>query len=312
MNVWPSVRAAPPAERLLRLILYFDIFYHPLTSSELAALAFEHKVEGDEVVYLLDPWLKTGELETLEGYLFPRGRSAGVGKRQEKARHSQTLWKKVPTSGAILSSFPFIRGLAVTGTLAKEAALPDSDVDFLVFTAQGRVWLCRTMLAVTRRVLPHHQRETLCTNVFLDETHLTYDQQNPYVAAEIGLSRPVYSPELVESFLRANPWVRDFLPGMIQLNAAPATSSGSVAPGLTRRMEQLLSGRLGDWAEAALPHLWATFWALKHRELPSRDRQLRFRVTPHVSTNHLNNFQVKVLNAYRERLHTFNLSTDEG
>lgn len=312
MNAWPSVRSAPPAERLLRLILYFDIFHHPLTPSELARLAFEEVMEDADVLQLLAPWLRTGDLESDRGYIFPRGRAAGILQREEKVLYSKELWKKVPTSGLILGSFPFIRGLAITGTLAKEAALPDSDVDFLVFTAPNRVWLCRTLLAITRRALPHQQRELLCTNVFLDERHLQYDQQNPYVAVEIGLARPVYSPELGESFLKANPWVREFLPGLSRLTEAPALSSGSRLPTLTRWAEQLLSGRVGDWAEVALPHAWSTFWTLKHRKLAKGDRQRRFRITPYVSTNHLNNFQVKVLAAYRERLRQFHLATDEG
>lgn len=309
---WQSLTDVPADERILRLMAYFDIFSHPLSEEEIRRMAFGAAVELAVVRDALGRLTDAGRMHQQGDHYFLPGRADGVPLRQEKAARARALWAEVPDSVRLLASFPFVRGLSITGTLAKDAVGEDADIDFVVFTAQDRVWVCRTLISLARRLMPVEQRERCCANVFLSEHSLGYDQQTPYVAAEIGLSRPVLNPALGARFFEENRWLRAFLPGMDAPPPPPVEVPHPAPTRLTRLAESLLSGRAGDQLEALLPHAWDRFWALKYAQLNPGDRGRRFRIRRDLSTNHYNDFQARVLERYRARLEELGLTPTAG
>lgn len=294
---WPPLLSAPPPERVLRLLVYFDIFTHPLSVDEICQLAFPG-TPVPEVEGVLQQLQSGGRVEREGALVFLPGRGEAVALRREKAARAARLWADVPRSVRLLSAFPWVEGLSVTGTLAKDAVGEDADIDFVVFTTPGRVWLCRTLVASARRLFPEHVRERCCTNVFLDVSSLGYDQRTPYVAAEIGLSRPVYGRAVGEAFVRENDWLQAFLPGAVQPLPPPIPLEDPPLRRRRRVVERALGGRFGDAVERLLPEVWDRFWAIKYGHLEAGDRRRRFRVRAEVSTNHFNDFQARVLERY--------------
>jgi len=281
----------------LRLVFYFDIFHHPLSSQEIWTLGFNTPLSAEALQHTLDSLVARGILERLETWYFPPGRSAGVARRQLLARRSQQLWRRVPLAVMLLERMPFVRGAVVTGSLAKNAVAEGADIDFLVFTARNRVWICRSLLAVLRKILPGQLRKHLCTNVFLAEDGMSYDQRTLYIAVEIATAIPVSNPALATRFLWENRWITQFLPGVTVTKPADLRLKTSDGP-----IESPLQGGVGDQLESMLARSWRRYWHLKYSGLSEQELSRRFRVKRTLSTNHYHDFQTRTMQAYAERL----------
>lgn len=303
----------PARERLLRVLLYFDVFSYPLTWSELRGFAFAPEEPDDIIRRGLRALIDAGSVVCDGGYYRMKGREGAVERRRDLEMRSALLWRRVEGVCRVLARVPYVRGASVTGTLAKNAAGVGADVDLIIFARENRVWVCRTLIAAIRRTLPGRLRRLCCANVFLSEQALTYDQRTMYVAVEIASSRPVLSPALGSRFVRRNEWIAAFLPGVRDARPAPIQPVESVGGGYALA-ERLLDGAVGDCLDVLLARCWSAFWARRYGYLDGDKRARLFRIDRKVSTNHLNDFQTKTLDAYAERLASFglDLTPDSG
>ena len=46
----------------------------------------------------------------------------------------------------LLIRFPFVKGIAISGSLSKNFADEDSDIDLFIVTAKNRLWIARTLM----------------------------------------------------------------------------------------------------------------------------------------------------------------------
>jgi hypothetical protein len=142
-----------------------------------------------------------------------------------------------------------VRMIAVTGSLAVDNAEAGDDVDYLIVTAPGRLWLTRTLVMAVVRFAAL-RGVTLCPNYIISETALGLPERDVYTARELVQMAPVAGLDTYDRMLAANDWYAAFLP-----NAAPRARSGPSNDGRTRPSglaERLLKGRLVDRVEAWL------------------------------------------------------------
>src|SRR5206468_7905836 len=66
------------------------------------------------------------------------GREELLARRPERLRNAACLERRARRVARILRHFPFVRGLALTGSAAAGDAGADDDVDLLVTVAEGR------------------------------------------------------------------------------------------------------------------------------------------------------------------------------
>lgn len=286
----PSEPGSQPvsAAAVLRLVLYFDVFDHPLSSAELAMWLGAGSADAIEAL------LAAGRLVATGDRLHLPGRDAGVPRRRERAIAAERLWPTARRSARFLAHFPWIRGVLVTGGLSKNSVGDDDDVDFLLLVDPGRVWLAKSALQLVRRALPPAGREALCTNYLLATDHLQIPapERDIYAAVELVTARPLFGPEACGALFAENLWVRNWFPAFdpsAATRALPVRSRGRSLPALDRLDER------ARWA-------WDRYWLRKYRHLRAEDLALRFRRDPHVSTNHLDDWRAPVLDQWRVRL----------
>lgn len=276
----------PVSAQVLGMVLYFDVFRHPLTEPELTRLV----CPGDPaaVARACDALLQRGLLAGEGGLRFPPGGLRNVARRRTRARHAERIWPWAHRAAGFLRSMPWVRGLLVTGSLSKNSAVPDGDVDFLVLVRPGRVWTLKTMLQGLRRVLPPPARELFCTNYLMATDQLEVDDQNLFTAVELATAVPLAGREGCVALLEANAWAREFVPGLDwSIARARALSPDSLAgPG---------EPRAGGPAEAAAMRAFDRYWDRKYDWLDAGVRSQRFKRRAHVATNHLHDFQGYVL-----------------
>jgi hypothetical protein len=254
-----EARAAKPLSELQRAVVtsvaYSDVFDFPLTLEEVrrglgigcstadceAALA-----AAEELVSFRDP------------YYTLAGRESLTETRERRQAASAYLLRRADAYGRLIGRLPFVRMVAVTGSLAVENAEVRDDIDYLIVTAPGRLWLARSLaMAVVR--LASLRGLTLCPNYLLAEDALALPERDVYTARELLQMRPLTGHAVYARMLDVNPWHRDLLPNW-QPQAVPEDRGWSV---LERLGERVLGGRLGDRLER---------WLLqrKVRELGSR------------------------------------------
>ena len=206
-------------EAILRTVIYADIFNFPLTHAELHHyLITETPVSQTQVEQALasSPFLQR-ELNIQSLYIVCAGREELIPLRVQRDNASLKLWSLALDYGRALGRLPFVRMVALTGALAmRNAAAHDDDLDYVLVTAPGRVWLARAFAIVLVR-LAKRRGIVVCPNYLLAESALAQQKQDLFVAHEVTQMIPLYGRALYERMRAQNHWVATISPTRLRL-----------------------------------------------------------------------------------------------
>lgn len=269
---------------------YFDVFRHPLRVDELSRLV---GLEGADLDAAVREASRLG-VERDGRWVFRLGRGDDRGGRQQRARAAERLWKRARLAAAALARVPFVRGVLVTGSLSKQSASDDGDIDFMLLVAAGRAWTVKSGLHAARRLLPGAARESLCTNYILDEQSLAIPERTMFTAVELATAVPMAGNAACVALLDANAWAHRFVPGL-EGSRARAALAPPIAP--SRALEGRVPAAWEEHARAAMQR----FWSWRYRWLQEQDRLKRFKQEPGVATNHLHDHSAWVAREFAAR-----------
>jgi hypothetical protein len=296
---------------VLRLILYFDVFRHPLTLEEITR--FVAPEDPEAVARVCTNLEREGLLFPIDRYQTLPGKSELIERRSTRTRQAESLWPWARWAARIVAGLPFVEGVFITGSLSKNSVGPDGDVDFLLLVEPGRVWTLKTLTQALRRLLPAQGRELFCTNYILATDHLEIDDKNLYTAVELATAVPMAGRDACVNFLEANRWATRWVPGMDWcVDRAKTVSQATQSSGLARGLNRLSAGTRGERCEARCHQAWDTFWDRKYRFLKKEERTQRFKRRAEVSTNHLHDFQAWVLDEVTRRQSSIGIREELG
>ena len=122
----------------------------------------------------------------------------------------------------LLSFFPQIKLIGISGSVAMMNAKEEDDIDLFIVTQKDRLWtgrmiaiLLAELLRKRRRYGDKSARDKICLNLFFDEKDLAISavKRSEYVAHEVMQMKPVVTKgEIYKRFLDANRWVFDIFP----------------------------------------------------------------------------------------------------
>jgi hypothetical protein len=153
--------------------------------------------------------------------------------------------------GHTISQLPFVRMVAVTGALAMDN-MADGDIDYLVITEPGRLWLCRALIVGLVRVAAIKGTE-LCPNYFLSEHALVLSERNLFTAHEVAQMVPVAGIETYERMRDLNRWTDTYLPnagGAPRLIASIEPSERRTRRIVERTLRSRICGPVERWEMA--------------------------------------------------------------
>jgi len=129
---------------ILKTVSYFDVFSYPLTSREIIFFLDQAAVEKD-INIAIDYLVETEHLFQLDNFYSIRNEPNIAARRIHGNMLAVKHIKKAKAVAKFLLWFPYIRGIAISGSLSKNFADENSDLDFFIITAANRLWIVRML-----------------------------------------------------------------------------------------------------------------------------------------------------------------------
>jgi hypothetical protein len=300
-----SVSFSPPIQcptesAVLQTLAYFAVFSHPLTVEEVFAYCSEETATETEILRSLEKLVEDGSAFQFGDFFQAQKDAAWVKNRLEYNRRAAEVWPIAQRMALLIGHFPFVRGVFVSGSLSKHCMRPDSDVDFFVVTASGRLWLARTLLILFKKIFLLNSHKYFCINYLVDVDHLEIEEKNLFTATESVTLLPMWGSEFYVAFCQKNAWAWQYYPHSPYRSTAdvPAHARGFFKKGL----EKVLAGKLGTWLDHKLQRLTVRFWKKKFRHLDNQQFELALKSRRRVSKHHPQHFQEKVLERFEAQL----------
>ncbi len=285
---------------IVEALAYSDVFDWPLTPSEVHAY-LPIAAAPEEVDAALEPTDRPGSAPSglgrlvvvRDGLAVLAGREELIERRRRRIATSAELWRRAGGLAASLAWLPFVRMVALTGSLAMGAAEGDADVDLFVVTADGRLWLTRAMTIGVVRVAAA-RRVRLCPNYFVAESALELSQRDTFTAHELAQMVPIAGLDTYHELLERNDWYRSFLPN----HRVGERPDGSTWP-RRRRIQRVVEPAMRS---AALDPLERWEMRRKVARLSARATSSEQRFDAAVCKGHFEEHGQVVLAAFHQRL----------
>jgi len=241
--VSPNMFAGNLERAILEALAYSDIFDYPLRMNELHRYLPSH-AQVEQLSIALDSL--GGRVGEQDDFYFLTGRDKIVKIRRQREVRSKILMLRALKYGRILGLLPFIRMVALTGSLAVMNSSKNADFDYMLVAVPGRVWTARAFALLFNR-FTRLFRHTLCPNLIVSETALVWSRHDLYYARELCQMVPIIGFNVYQKLMKANEWVKEFLPNaFLESTSLLLENSQKRTSALQSFLEFPLSDKLGD------------------------------------------------------------------
>jgi hypothetical protein len=218
-------------KNILTTITYYDVMGYPLTAFEIWKYLTrisnsEFRIPndaGDEKVSLVEVMLeleneKLGRLvDEYQGFYFLKGRVELVGQRLERNKIANQKMKKLLQVAGFLRFIPFVRMVAVTGSLAMKNSDQESDLDLLIALKYGRIFTGRLLVTVLVHILGRRRHgkkiaDRVCLNYFVTDQTMEVSLKDVFSASEYSFIFPIFGWHDFQKFQKDNQWIRGYKP----------------------------------------------------------------------------------------------------
>jgi hypothetical protein len=299
-------------KNILRTLLYYDIFSHPLKPEEIFIFLPKNTMPKSKILGMIEDFSseKESAFAKKDGFVYVKPNEHYVHSRIFKENYSHRMWRAARFMTHIIKRFPFVRAVFITGSLSKNSSDKISDIDYMVVTSKGRLWIARTLLILFKKIFLFNSYKYFCLNYFITEDNLEIPFKNVFTATEVAYIKATFNSDMIHDFITANKWIKDYFPNYKILDPYLHSAGFKVNNRksiLQKLLEVLFRGRLADKLDNKLLEKTSSHWEKKYSFLDENDRKLLYRTERNVSTVHPGDMQRTILNKYNEKLKQFNL-----
>lgn len=290
---------------ILRTLIYGDIFNFPMTCQEIHHFLIHDKpVDLSVIEKQLIHSLQLQQFLCTDGqYYALKQRQALLTLRPERERMMQSLSKRMVYYGRLLSYFPFVELVGITGALSmRNPSSANDDLDYLVIARPGRVWLARATIILLVKLMRLRNIE-ICPNYILASDKLLQSRQDLYIAHEIAQILPLSNLELYQQLRNENTWSIEHLPNATQpFYTIEESLSRRVGLIFKHGLETILSSPIGSWLEA-----WEYRRKVKRFNQQAQAPTASAQIDEGHVKGHFNDYGHYVLEQYHEKLKAYQL-----
>lgn len=289
-------------EEILKTLLYFDIFDYPLTSGEILQFLRIKKTSPHEIDDCLKILIDRKHVFQFGNFYSLHPDEQNISRRVKGNIEAQKWLKIAEEKAKFISGFPFVLAVMASGSLSKGYMDAKSDLDFFIVTAPGRLWIARTCLVMYKRIFLGNSHKQFCVNYFMDAGHLEIEEKNLFTATELITLLPLFNYRGYEAVVDSNQWVRGFFPNF----KVKVKAEKEPQPSLLRSAFEILLLPFTGWLDKFFMQISLQRWVrLYGSSYAKGDFDIAFKTRRHVSKNHPNNYQKKVLERYQLKLTEF-------
>lgn len=285
----------------INCLQYFGLFKYPLKKDEIHRFN-PVKCTPGEVENCLTEMHGRQSVFCYDEFYLTEDKTEWIKDRLEGNLRAALLLKKSPKYVRIISSFPFVKSIAISGSLSKNYASAEPDIDYFIITESNRLWIARTLLHLFKKLtfITGHQH-FFCMNYFIDTNALELKQRNQYAAIELATLMPVYNESLVRLLIEKNNWIRQFLP-----NFSGNLNTDYLITGRNRQMKRfweilfnlLFPEKLNRILMKITDKKWRKKW--RHHNFTHEEYEQALQTEIHISKNHPDNYEKQVLDSLSE------------
>jgi len=284
----------------LRALLYFDIFKYPLTAEEV--IRFSPTVVNSTSEQFLENLVSQKLLFRFHNFYSIQNDPQLAIRRAKGNALANEKMKIAKRFSKLVSLFPFVRAVMLSGSISKNYMDENSDIDYFIVTEANRLWIVRTALAILRRVFLFNSHKNLCTNYFVDNQNLEIIDKNIFTAIELRTIKPMFGRSTIEKFQEANEWASSFLPNFKIENGVASDKEFL----LKTTIEKISSFKVIDYLNEWLMNKSIAYWKSRYKNgVHPADFEIAFRSTAGISKSHPQFFQKKVLTLYEQKIKDF-------
>ena len=296
-NIAP-IKLSALQQEIVEKLAYFGLFKHPLQASELQNLLhnyynIEHVNQALATLEQLGLCYQFADHFSVHEDVKQR-----LKKRQTNEESAEFFFEKLPFFVRLMSAFPYVRGIAISGSLSKGVIHADGDIDYFIITTNKRLWLARMLLIIFKKLFLLNSHRYFCVNYFISEKHLEIPDKNLFTATEISTLIPVYGHDVVRKFKSANAWVSNYYGHFEHPIEIEAESNKKYR--LKKVIEFLLNNPFGNWLDKLFMYITIWRWDVKFKHFDRSKFNLALRSTRNVSKHHPQDFQTQVLTRVEE------------
>ena len=292
---------------ILKTILYYSIFDYPLKFEEI--LEFSDNTKENELQTDLDYLLKQ-EIIFKNGPFYSISDDYNLTVKRGKANEmADLIMPKARSKAHLISNFPFVEGVAFSGSLSKNYFDKNSDIDFFIITKPNRLWIARTLLILYKKIFLLNSRKYFCVNYFISSDHLVINDRNRFTATELVTLLPYSGFKHFNNFIKENYWAYEYFNNFKREDLRDTVEIAN-KPFLSRGLEKLFEKKIGENFDEFLKSITVKKWRSKFKGMERKQFDIAMRSTKSVSKHHPQNFQKLVIDKLNVKIEEYNTKFD--
>ena len=286
---------------IIKTLAYYDIFNYPLTLEELYFCLDTNSVTKDRLQLEIDSLSNKNIIYKKNDYYSLNPDYNRIRKRVEGNKRAKKNMKNATRFSKIISYFPFVRAVFLSGSISKGYMDEKADIDYFIITKPNRLWIARFLLVLFKRVFLLNSYKFFCINYFISEDNLEIEEKNIYTATELATLVPTYGSNLYNEFYSSNTWIKTYYPNYPKRNTINVSRSKMK---LTQKMiEPFLNHKIGERIDTYCMQMFLRFDKKRYGNLGKESFEVAFKSRKNVSKHHPNYFQKRVLEELNKKIH---------
>lgn len=274
----------------LKTILYFSIFRYPLKIEEIHS--YTNYAEISKTEKELQHLVAEKILVKVDEFYVYGSDLDSVIKRLRGNLHAKKAMIKAYQKSKLIAKFPYVEAVGISGSLSKEYYDNGSDIDFFVITKPNKLWICRTLLMLYKKIFLLNSRKYFCVNYFVSSSQMEIEEKNRFTATELKTLIPMQGKIVFEEFYQHNKWVNNYFS---KFEPQIENVSDVKKPIFSRLIEFAFDTKFGTVTDSVFKIITLKKWKSKFHYMNEEDFKVALKTTKTVSKHHPSNFQKKVI-----------------
>jgi len=286
---------------IIKTLAYYDVFNYPLTLEEIYFCLDTNSVPKEKLQSKINSLSNKNIIYKKNDYFLLNPDYNSISKRVEGNKRAEKKMKIANRFSKMISFFPFIRAVFLSGSISKGFMDKEADIDYFIITKKNRLWLARFLLVLFKKIFLLNSYKFFCINYFISEDNLEIEEKNIYTATELVTLIPTYGSNLYNDFYSANSWLKTYYPNYPKRNTINVSQHKMR---LTQKIiEPFFNHKFGERADDYCMQMFLRFDKKRYGKLKKETFEVAFKSRKDVSKHHPQYFQKRVLEALNHKIH---------